>query len=287
MNGRLSGNFRAVWVAAMSPRIDLSYRVRVGVLVASAAAAIVAALLVGAFDAPESYYHFADDRPILGVPNFMDVVSNVGFLIVGALGLAYLWGGDERADPVRREVRWPFTVFFGGVLLTTFGSAYFHLEPLLADGTPNSDGMVWDRLPITVAFMALLAAFVADRVHARAGLVLLPLLVAAGVAATLYWYATFDGSEGDLRFYVLVQAYSAVAIVLMCWLFPGRHTHGRYVLYLLLWYGVAKAFEAYDGKVYDLLGSTVSGHTVKHLLAAVAAYVVLAMLRRTETESEN
>ncbi len=146
----------------MSPRIDLSYRVRIGVLVASAAAAIAAALLVDRFDAPETYDHCADTRPFLGVPNFMDIASNVGFLIAGALGLAYLWGGDERADPVRREVRWPYTVFFGGVLLTTFGAATFHLEPLLADGTPNSDGMVWDRLPITVAFMALLAAFVAD-----------------------------------------------------------------------------------------------------------------------------
>jgi hypothetical protein len=271
----------------MSPRIDLSYRVRIGVLVASAAAAIAAALLVDRFDAPESYYHFADTRPFLGVPNFMDIASNVGFLIAGALGLAYLWGGDERADPVRREVRWPYTVFFGGVLLTTFGAATFHLEPLLADGTPDSDGMVWDRLPITVAFMALLAAFVADRVHAGAGLVALPLLVAAGVAATLYWYATYNAGAGDLRPYALVQAYPALAIVLICWLFPGRHTHGRYVLYLLLWYGIAKAFEAYDGKVYDLLGSTVSGHTVKHLLAAVAACVVLAMLRRTAPEGKS
>ncbi len=270
----------------MSPRIDLSYRVRVGVLVAAAVAAIAVALLVGRIDAPVTYYRFADTRRILGVPNFMDVVSNVGFLIVGALGLAYLWGGDERADPERREVRWPFTVFFGCVVLSTFGSDTFHLEPLLADGSLNSAGMLWDRLPITVAFMALLAAFVADRVHAGAGLVLLPLLVAAGVAATLYWYATYNAGAGDLRPYALVQAYPAVAIVLMCWLFPGRHTHGRYVLYLLLWYGVAKAFEAYDGKVYDLLGSTVSGHTVKHLLAAVAAYVVLAMLRRTAPEGK-
>ncbi len=269
----------------MSPRIDLSYRMRVGVLAASAVAAIAAALLVGAFDAPESYYRFADTRPFLGVPNFMDVVSNVGFLIAGALGLAYHWRGRGRTKPSRPEERWPYTVFFAGVALAALGSAYFHLEPLAADGSLNSAGMLWDRLPITVAFMALLAAFVVDRVHARAGLVLLPLLVAAGVAATLTWYATFDGSEGDLRFYVFVQAYSVVAIVLMCWLFPGRRSHGRYVLYMVGSYAVAKAFEAYDGEVYDVL--TISGHTIKHLLAAVAAYSVLAMLRYTATEGGN
>ena len=260
----------------MSPRIDLSYRARIGVLVASAVAAIVAAMLIDRFDEPVTYYRFADTRSILGVRNFMDVVSNLGFLIVGVLGLAHLRGG---------EVRWPFAVFFGAVVLTTFGSAYFHLEPLLGDGTPNSARMFWDRLPIAVAFMALLAAFVADRVHARAGLVLLPLLVAAGVAATLHWYATFDGAAGDLRFYALVQAYPAVAIVLMCWLFPGRRSHGRYVLYMLCSYAVAKAFETYDSEVYDLL--TISGHTIKHLLAAVAAYAVLAMLRHTAPEGGN
>ncbi len=260
----------------MSPRIDLSYRARIGVVVASAAAAIVAAVLIDRFDAPATYYRFADDRPILGVPNFMDVVSNVGFLIVGVLGLAHLRRGRGS---------WPFAVFFGGVLAATFGSAYFHLEPLLGDGTLDSAGMFWDRLPITVAFMALLAAFVADRVHARAGLALLPLLVAAGVAATLYWYATFDGAAGDLRPYALVQAYPVLAIALMCWLFSGRRTHGRYVLYMVGWYAVAKAFEAYDGEVYGAL--TISGHTIKHLLAAVAAYAVLAMLRHTAPEGGN
>ncbi len=271
----------------MSPRIDLSYRVRVGVLVAAAVAAIAVALLVGRIDAPVTYYRFADTRRILGVPNFMDVVSNVGFLITGALGLAYLWRGQRRTKPSRPEERWPYAVLLGGVLLTTFGSAYFHLEPLLADGSLDSVGMLWDRLPITVAFMALFAAFIADRVHARAGLVLLPLLVAAGVAATLYWSATYDAGAGDLRPYALVQAYPAIAIPLMCWLFPGRRTHGRYVVYFLAWYALAKAFEAYDGKVYALLGDMISGHSVKHLLAAAAAYAVLAMLRRTETESVN
>lgn len=271
----------------MSPRIDLSYRMRVGVLVASAAVAIAITLFIDRIDAPDSYYRFADTRRFLGVPNFMDVASNVGFLIAGALGLAYLQGGGGRADPIGREVRWPFAVFFAGVVFTTFGSAAFHLEPLLADGSLNSAGMLWDRLPITVAFMALLAAFVADRVHAGTGLVLLPLLVAAGVAATLYWYATFNAGAGDLRPYALVQAYPALAIALMCWLFPGRSTDGRYVLYLVLWYGVAKAFEAYDGAVFELPGNVVSGHTIKHLLAAAAAYVVLAMLRRTAREGEN
>ncbi len=270
----------------MSPRTQLSYRTRTGVLVASAGAAVVLALLVDAFDAPQSYYHFADTRRFLGVPNFVDVVSNLGFLVTGVLGLAYLWGRQGRATFTRTKERWPYAVFFAGVVLTTFGSGYFHLEPLFEDDAINSFGMLWDRLPITVAFMALFAAFIADRVHAGTGLALLPLLVVAGVAATLYWYATFDGSAGDLRPYSLVQAYPALAMPLICWQFPGRRTPGRYVFYTLMWYGMAKVCEGFDDEIYRLLGDSISGHSVKHLLAAAAVYAVIAMLRHTAPDAE-
>ncbi len=181
--------------------------------------------------------------------------------------------------PIRERL--PYAVFFAGVALTTFGSASFHLDPLLPDGGLDATGMLWDRLPITVAFMALFAAFVADRVNATAGWILLPLLVVLGIAATFLWYTTFTAGHGDLRFYSLVQAYPAAAIPLICWLFPGRHTHGRYVFHVLVWYGVAKLCEALDVELYGLLGETVSGHALKHLVAALAAYAVLAMLRHT------
>jgi hypothetical protein len=141
--------------------------------------------------------------------------------------------------------------------------------------------MLGDRLPITVAFTGLFAAFIADRVSAKAGLVALPLLVAFGVAACVYWYASYQPGGGDLRPYALVQTYPALAIPLICWLFAGRHTHGRYVAYTLALYGVAKVLETYDVEVYALLGETLSGHVIKHLLAAAAAWMVLAMLRHT------
>ena len=256
---------------------------RIRILNGSAALAVAVAMFAAPFDAPESYYHFADTRRMFGVPNFLDVASNLAFLATGAFGLAWLWSAAGRARLTARE-RAPFAIFFAGVVLTTFGSGYFHAGPLAADGSPNNWGMLWDRLPITVAFTAVFAGFIADRVSARAGAVALPLVVAFGIAATVYWYIT--AWPGDLRIYSLVQAYPALAIPLMCWLFPGRLTTGRHVAWMLIFYGLAKACEAFDRQIFDLLGGAVSGHTVKHLLSAVSVYVVLAMLRRAPVGNE-
>lgn len=256
---------------------------RIRILNGSAALAVAVAMFAAPFDVPESYYHFADTRATLGVANFGDVASNLAFLATGALGLAWLWSAAGRARLTPRE-RAPFAIFFAGVVATTFGSGYFHLAPLTPDGGPNNWGMLWDRLPITVAFTAVFAGFIADRVSPRAGAVALPLMVAFGVAATVYWYVT--AWPGDLRIYSLVQAYPALAIPLICWLFPGRLTTGRHVAWLLAFYGLAKACEAFDREIFGLLGGAVSGHTLKHLLAAVSVYVVVAMLRRAPVDDE-
>ena len=262
-------------------RSHLPGNIRVGLFVASAVAAVIATFAAEPSDAPMSYYRFAGDWRVLGIPNFLNVVSNLPFLAAGILGLAFVLGREGRALLARPAERWPYLVFFAGVTATTFGSGFFHLGPLLADGSVNTLAMLGDRLPITIAFTGLFAAFIADRVSARAGLVALPLLVAFGVAACIYWYVSYQPGGGDLRPYALVQVYPALAIPLVCWLFAGRHTHGRYVVYTLALYGVAKVFETYDIAVYALLGETLSGHVIKHLLAAVAAYMVLAMLRHT------
>jgi hypothetical protein len=34
-----------------------------------------------------SYHQFADQRTLLGIPNFWNVVSNLPFVLVGAIGL--------------------------------------------------------------------------------------------------------------------------------------------------------------------------------------------------------
>ena len=105
-------------------------------------------------------------------------------------------------------------------------------------------------------------------------------LVAVGVGSAVYWYVSETMGHGDLRPYGLVQFYPAVALPLICLLFSGRRTDGRSLAWLMLWYAVAKLCEHFDGAIYDLLGNTVSGHTIKHLVAAAAILVVIRMVRR-------
>src|SRR5204863_1270872 len=101
-----------------------------------------------------AYHNFADHRSILGVLHGLNVLSNIPFLVIGAVGLAFLGSAAARRPGgpfLRSAERWPFVVFFVGVALTAFGSAYYHLDP-------TNSRLVWDRLPMAVGFMALFAA---------------------------------------------------------------------------------------------------------------------------------
>ena len=220
-----------------------------------------------------NYHLFADSRSFLGIPNFNDVVSNASFTIAGVFGLVALVGARRRVIFNRPPDARPYVVFFVGVALVGLGSAYYHWEP-------TNERLLWDRLPMSIGFMAFSSAVVADRIHARAGTGwLLLLLVAAGMASLIYWGWTESLGRGDLRFYAFVQFYPMVALPLVCWMFPRyRYTAGRFLIWVILWYGLSKLLEHFDGEVFELLGQSVSGHTLKHLAAASATAVVLRML---------
>jgi hypothetical protein len=212
---------------------------------------------------------------MLGVPHFFNVVSNLPFLLVGVLGIRFILS-REAVRPggpfLQPAERWPYLLFFVGVGLTAFGSSYYHLDP-------TNDRLLWDRLPMSVAFMSLFAAVLGERVSVKLGLWLLPVLVTAGLASVLYWHATELQGRGDLRFYYLVQFYSMLALPLLLLFFPSRYTRTVDLLAALGWYVLAKICEhPLDAPIYDL-GHAVSGHTLKHLTAAAAAYWVLRMIR--------
>ena len=228
-------------------------------LAALAAAAVLVTLLAPPVRQDQAYHRFADGRGFLGVPNFLDVVSNLPFAVVGGLGLARSLRGRswERAG---------FAAVFAAVGLTAFGSAYYHLAP-------DDARLFWDRLPIAIVAMALLAVTIADRIDARLGRRLLAPLVAAGVAGAVWWRET-----GDLRFYALVQFFPALAIpVMLLWL-PARHTRNREMWTVLGLWAVSRVCEVLDAQIFALSG-VASGHTLKHLAAAGAAYWMLRVAR--------
>jgi hypothetical protein len=222
------------------------------------------------------YHAFADDRTMLGVPNFLNVASNLPFLAVGVLGLALLLRRDAvgPAGPVReRAERWPLQVLFAGVALAAFGSAYYHLAP-------DNDRLVWDRLPMTVAFMGLFASIIGERIGVRAGTWLLGPLVWLGFASVINWHMGERRDAGDLRLYGFVQFYPLLAIPLLLWLFPARYTCSGYVFVALGWYLLAKVLETgpVDHGLFNL-GGVLSGHTLKHLSAALGTFWLYRMVR--------
>ena len=234
----------------------MTWNGRVLILLAAAGLTLAALPLLPPIPQPAGYHRLADTRVFFGIPNFWNVVSNIPFALVGLAGL-------RLRGPV--SVR----VIFASVFLVTFGSAYYHWDP--SDAT-----LLWDRLPITLGFMAILSTVIAERVSEKAGAWLLWPLLALGIISLVVWRLT-----GDLRLYVWVQFFPILALPLLFWLFPGTHSSTAYWLGAIALYAAAKVFEFYDAAFFAA-GHVVSGHTLKHLLAAAACFVILRNLQKQQ-----
>jgi hypothetical protein len=222
-------------------------------------------LFLGPIPQDQGFHALADRRAFLGVPNFADVASNLAFL---AAGLAGLWSA-RTAGGARRS----WMVFFLGVTLVFFGSGYYHLAP-------DDDALVWDRLPMTLAFMGLFAGLLAEHLPEKLEIPLLAAALATGIASVVLWRQT-----GDLRVYLWVQGVGLLAIPYLLAAYRGRYTHRGYLLYGLGIYALAKAAELADHQIFAWTAETISGHTLKHLLAAGAPLFIYLMLRRRTATS--
>jgi hypothetical protein len=235
----------------------------------AAVTTIAVALAAPPIPQDPAYHLFADTRQLLGVANFLDVVSNLGFLVVGVAGLRAVLQPEMAF--INAAERRCFIVLFCAITATAFGSGYYHLAP----DTPR---LFWDRLPMTFVAMSFTSAIVAERVQARTGLITLIVLTLVGAASALYWrYSELQG-EGDLRFYGLVQFLPLMIVPLVLFLFPSRYSGAGNLVLVVIWYIVAKICEYFDQAIFLLIG--VSGHTLKHLFAALALYFILRMLRK-------
>ncbi len=212
---------------------------------------------------PGRYHDFADTRAWLGVPNAADVLSNVGFLLVGLLGIARLQTTQRALTPA---VRIGLYVLFIGMFLTGFASAYYHWEPTDAS-------LVVDRLAMTIVFAGVLGAMVAERISARSGLALLLLMLATGPASVVIWQRT-----GDLALYAVVQFGGMLAILLLLSLTARRADPFPWWA-LLAWYAVSKVAEAGDALVWHATREVVAGHALKHIAAALGGLAIANALR--------
>lgn len=224
------------------------------------------------------YHHMADTRPVLGIANGLNVVSNVPFALVGIFGLVEVSrrrGGEGEGHDER--LLGPYVVLLLGTALTALGSGYYHLAP-------DNARLVWDRLPMTFVCAGLLTVVLAECVSSQAARRLFWPVLASAAASVGYWRWSELQGAGDLRPYVLVQYGSLFAIALMLVLFPGRLRGQRDLITGLIAYGLAKGFEMADAPIFALTGHVVSGHTLKHLVAAAGLACVVAMARRAPQE---
>jgi hypothetical protein len=76
----------------------------------------------------------------------------------------------------------------------------------------------------------------------------------------------------------VIQFYPMLVIPLMLVFFPGRYTMTAEWFIALAFYVMAKVCEQLDGTIYQSTNYFVSGHTLKHLLAAVASLWVLRIV---------
>ncbi len=243
--------------------------IKIGIAAILCLSAIIAVLSLPPMAQDEAYHNFADTRTMFRVHYFCDVVSNFLFILFGIMGLQYLQGGRKVFLGIPSPVEWwLWVIFFLGAILIGLGSGYYHLNP-------NNNTLVWDRLPMTISFMSLFSIVISERFGAKLGVLLAPLLLTIGIGSVLFWDYTESLGKGDLRPYILVQFLPLIIIPLILWLFPNPVQGLRYLCYTLCWYVLAKVFEHFDNVIFSLTYNIVSGHTLKHLAAAMGVYSML------------
>lgn len=211
------------------------------------------------------YHLLVDARTLWRIPNFWNVVSNLPYFIVGILGFYKVTRSTSM--PILPDIRLAYILLFSGVSLVAFGSGYYHLAP-------DNSTLVWDRLPMTIAFMSFFAILLSEFISVKVGKALLIPLVVAGFVSVLYWHLSEGWGEGDLRFYVLVQFTPVLLLPVILLCFRPRYT-GLYGYWgLLVAYIVAKLCEHFDAEIYSLLGY-ISGHSIKHMVSALGVYMLL------------
>jgi hypothetical protein len=247
-------------------------------LIGAAVLLLLLALLVPdlAGTAPASA-QLADIRTLAGLPNAMDVLSNLPFLVVGLLGLYRLHGlenaHDQSAVPPFVHDELPTNaldcawLFFAGLVLVAAGSAFYHLQP------DDALRLTGDRAAMAVVFAGVIGLAVCDRVSQRAGWPAACIALGAGLLAVAVFQET-----GNVTPWAVVQ-FGGMALVLAMALLrpaPGATRAMRLKLgWILACYALAKACEMADGTIFEATQQLISGHSLKHLVAALAALPVL------------
>ncbi|MFD1710511.1 hypothetical protein FVQ98_06580 [Ottowia sp. GY511] len=220
---------------------------------------------------PADYHRFADQRMLAGVPHALDVLTNLAFGGVATWGLWVACRVPRGALPVVQRVL--AVLLFIGLLGTAVGSSLYHLAP-------DNAGLTLDRLGMALPFAALLGLAAADRISARAGVVLaLVIAVAAPTSALL------DALTGNMTPWTVLQTSGLVLLLALATQRPRPQALGFSLLAVVLTYAAAKGLELADAPVFAWTAGAVSGHSLKHVVAALAVWPVVCALARKRVAS--
>ena len=252
------------WLGHQVDTTGTSRPAELALLLAVAALAALAALLP-ATGLPAGYHDFADQRTLLGLPHALDVLSNLPFAVMGAWGL--WWLRRVPLDRLGTAQRGLAGLFFIGLIATAFCSSGYHLDP-------HDAGLCIDRVGMSLAFAGLLGLAAADRISARAGVALAALVaVAAPATALVAWLG------GNMTPWAVLQGGGLVLLAALALRRPQPRALGFSIIGVIAFYAVAKALELADAPVFALTQQLISGHSAKHLVAALAAWPVVRALQ--------
>lgn len=241
----------------------MSSKMKIGCLGFIVLLAIGLAASISPIPQDTTYHIFANKEMWWGIPNAENVLSNIVFVVAGVAGLIKI---GHRA---KTEVTPMWKFFFGAVILVALGSAYYHW-------LPTNDTLVWDRLPMTLCFAALMACICAERLGVKIGRLLFLPLVVSGVLSVFYWWFSENYGFGDLRPYILIQFLPMILIPVILVLFPKTPDQNKPYWLLLASYIIAKGFELNDDLIFNLTNHVISGHSLKHLSVAVGIMTLRA-----------
>ena len=248
---------------------------RLKIIVTIVAVSIIAVFSMNPIAQDPGYHHFADLRGALNIPNFYNILSSLPFVIIGVMGMRLVASG--RATGGLPELQVVYLTFFAGVFVTGFVSVYYHYYP-------TNQTLFWDRLPMTVAFMALFSAIAGEFISSKMALKSFIPLLMSGIASVIYWHVSELNGHGDLRAYVLIQFLPTLLIPLILLLFKSRLNSNKYIWGIIVTYAISKLMEFFDAQIYSALG-VISGHSLKHLMAAFAVFIFYWALRKRQIQS--
>jgi hypothetical protein len=225
---------------------------------------ILLAIFLPSIEQNQNYHNFADQRVLFGVNNAFDTLSNLAFIIVGILGLVNFY--NNQYIKISNSFSVILNLFFISIILIGLGSSFYHLSP-------NDFTLVFDRLAMSLVFASILAMLAYLKISPRFGLHTLAELLILAPLTVLIWKF-----NGNLTPYVVLQ-FGGIILVILTLLLTKTRMQGPCFTSLIILYGATKLVEFYDEKIFNLSQNLISGHTLKHLIAALAVIIFVSPLK--------